>query len=122
MAHWSRQDNLDDIRAKTDAVAKKASQRCSSVPNNEKVLSRNTISDLPLPFDPQGPIPEFRAAMYEAQKIAVNRAIFFSYILQQAEIDDEIQWDKPFRKNYSQTYQHDEPNDRKSAHPGHRRY
>ncbi|OQV25125.1 hypothetical protein BV898_00818 [Hypsibius exemplaris] len=89
LIHRSLQDNLDDIRAKTDAVAKKASQRCSSVPNNEKVLSRNTISDLPLPFDPQGPIPEFRAAMYEAQKIAVNRAIFFSYILQQADLDDE---------------------------------
>ncbi|XP_055327918.1 uncharacterized protein LOC129581073 [Paramacrobiotus metropolitanus] len=82
-------DSVDDIRARADAVAQRATQRCSAVPNNEKVLPRNAISDLPLPFDPQGPIPEFRASMYEAQKIAVNRAIFFSYIMQQAELDDE---------------------------------
>lgn len=85
----TNQDSLDDIRIKIDAIAQKSTQRCSGVPNSEKVLPRNAISDLPLPFDPQGPIPEFRASMYEAQKIAVNRAIFFSYILQQAEVDDE---------------------------------
>lgn len=83
-------DALDEMLEKTRRVRTETrSGGCAAQSNIEKMLPRNAVSDLPLPFEPQGGMLEFRSSMYEAQRIAVNRAIFYSFALQNSSLADE---------------------------------
>lgn len=83
-------DPLDEILKRTSDISERLTDSsCSTIPNLEKMLPRNAVSDLPLPFEPQGGILDFRAQMYEAQRLAVNRAIFYSFALQNSTKEEE---------------------------------
>lgn len=85
--HWHQRDNLDDIIAKTGKVT---SDNCAVLERNQLFLPTSTVSHLPdIKQFGIDPIYQNRTNLLQIHNLALNRAFFYSYILQKA--SDEVE-------------------------------
>lgn len=84
---WHQPDNVDDIVAKCERVTP---DNCPVVDRNQLFLPMSTVSQLPdIKQFGIDPIYQNRTNLLQVHNVALNRAFFYSYILQKAQDDAE---------------------------------
>lgn len=84
---WHQRDNVDDIVAKTERVTQ---DNCAVLDRNQLFLPMSTVSHIPdIKQFGIDPIYQNRTNLLQLHNVALNRAFFYSYILQKAQ--DEVE-------------------------------
>lgn len=84
---WHQRDNVDDIIAKTERVTP---DNCAVLDRNQLFLPMSTVSHIPdIKQFGIDPIYQNRTNLLQIHNIALNRAFFYSYILQKAQDEAE---------------------------------
>lgn len=84
---WDQPDNMDDIVTKTERVTP---DNCAVMDRNHLFLPMSTVSHIPdIKQFGIDPIYQNRTNLLQIHNIALNRAFFYSYILQKAQDEAE---------------------------------
>lgn len=84
---WHQIDNVDDIVTKTERVSQ---DNCAVLDRNQLFLPTSTISHIPdIKQFGIDPIYQNRTNLLQVHNVALNRAFFYSYILQKAQDEAE---------------------------------
>jgi hypothetical protein len=84
---WRKQDNFDDIVGRIDKVT---TDNCAVLDRNHLFLPMSTVSHIPdIKHFGIDPIYQNRTNLLQIHNLALNRAFFYSYILQKAQDDAE---------------------------------
>lgn len=84
---WHQRDNFDDIVAKIERVSQ---DNCAVLDRNQLFLPMSTVSHIPdIKQFGIDPIYQNRTNLLQIHNVALNRAFFYSYILQKAQDEAE---------------------------------
>ena len=84
---WQQRDNFDEILAKIERVS---SDNCAVVDRNQLFLPMSSVSHIPdIKQFGIDPIYQNRTNLLQVHNVALNRAFFYSYILQKAQDEAE---------------------------------